>query len=136
MPVAYCLPYSRCMKDNLRPGLTRTQTYVTTIDMRARQLKADVFSTPSMISLMERTCTELTEPYLDEDEQTVGTHVEVDHWAPTKIGQSVTMDAEITEVKGKKIKYFVSASNDEGVKIGAGTQWRTVINTNRFAGGI
>jgi fluoroacetyl-CoA thioesterase len=124
------------MKDNLRPGLTRTQTYVTTIDMRARQLQADVFSTPSMISLMERTCTDLTEPYLDEDEQTVGTHVEVDHLAPTKIGQSVTMDAEIIEVKGNKIKYFVSASNDDGVKIGAGMQWRAVINTNRFAGGI
>ncbi len=124
------------MKDNLRPGLTRTQSYATTMDMRARQLKADVFSTPSMISLMERTCTDLTEPYLDEDEQTVGTHVEVDHLAPTKIGQSVIMDAEIIEVKGNKIKYFVSASNDDGVKIGAGTQWRAVINTNRFAGGI
>jgi fluoroacetyl-CoA thioesterase len=124
------------MKDNLRPGLTRTQTYVTTIDMRARQLQADVFSTPSMISLMERTCTDLTEPYLDEDEQTVGTHVEVDHLAPTKIGQSVTMDAEIIEVKGNKIKYFVSASNDDGVKIGEGMQWRAVINTSRFAGGI
>ena len=124
------------MKDNLRPGLTRTQSYATTMDMRARQLKADVFSTPSMISLMKRTCTDLTEPYLDEDEQTVGTHVEVDHLAPTKIGQSVIMDAEIIEVKGNKIKYFVSASNDDGVKIGAGTQWRAVINTNRFAGGI
>ena len=106
------------MKDSFRPGLTRTQSYVTTIDMRARQLVADVFSTPSMISLMERTCTELTEPYLEDDEQTVGTHVEVDHLAPTRIGQSVTMDAEIIEVKGNKIKYFVTASNDDGVKIG------------------
>ena len=124
------------MKDNLRPGLTRTQSYVTTLDMRARQLVADVFSTPSMIRLMERTCTELTEPYLDEDEQTVGTHVEVDHLAPTRIGRSVTMNAEIIEVKGNKIKYFVTASNDDGVAIGEGTQWRAVVNTNRFAGGV
>ena len=124
------------MKDNLRAGLSRTESYQTTIDMRARQLKADVFSTPSMISLMERTCTDLTEPYLDEDEQTVGTHVEVDHLAPTTIGQSVTMDAEIIEVKGRKIRYTVDAFNDAGVKIGAGTQWRAVVDTQRFAGGI
>ena len=136
MPVAHCLPYIHRMKDSFRPGLTRTQSYVTTIDMRARQLVADVFSTPSMISLMERTCTELTEPYLEDDEQTVGTHVEVDHLAPTRIGQSVTMNAEIIEVKGNKIKYFVTASNDDGVKIGEGTQWRAVVDTNRFAGGI
>ncbi len=123
------------MKDNLRPGLTRTETYVTTIDMRARQLKADVFSTPSMISLMERTCTELTEPYLDENEQTVGTHVDVRHLAPTRIGQSVIVTAEIIEVKGNKVRYALSARNDNGNKIGDGTHWRAVIDTAFFANG-
>jgi hypothetical protein len=39
------------MKDSLRPGVTRTTSYQTSIDMRARQLKVDVFSTPSTISL-------------------------------------------------------------------------------------
>jgi len=121
------------MTANLRPGLTRTQTYVTTIDMRARQLKADVFSTPSMISLMERTCTDLTEPYLDENEQTVGTHVDVRHLAPTRIGRSVIVTAEIIEVKDHKVRYKVSAQNDSGSKIGEGTHWRAVINTAIFA---
>ncbi|MSP40255.1 MAG: hypothetical protein EXR70_17335 [Deltaproteobacteria bacterium] len=121
------------MKDNLRTGLARTQSYVTTIEMRARQLENDVFSTPSMISLMERTCTDLTEPYLNDNEQTVGTHVDVRHLAPTKIGQSVNVSAEIIEVKGNKIRYALSASNDNAVKIGDGTHWRAVINTDNFA---
>ena len=121
------------MKDNLRPGLTRTQCYVTTIDMRARQLQADVFSTPSMISLMERTCTDLTEPYLNDNEQTVGTHVDIRHLAPTRIGQSVIVTAAIIEVKGNKIRYTLSAQNDKDVKIGDGTHWRAVINTSIFA---
>ena len=124
------------MKDSLSPGLTRSATYQTTVDMRARQLKADVFSTPSMISLMERTCTELTEPFLDENEQTVGIHIDVHHLASTRIGQSVTMNAAIIEVKGRKIRYSVDAFNDAGVKIGAGTQWRAVVDTQRFAVGI
>jgi len=124
------------MKDSLRTGLTRTASYQTTIDMRARQLKADVFSTPSMIGLMERTCTELTEPLLDDYEQTVGIHIDVRHLASTQIGQSVTMNAEIIEVKGRKIRYSVDAVNDTGVKIGEGTQWRAVVDTRQFAGGI
>ena len=124
------------MKDSLRLGLTRTATYQTTIDMRARQLKTDVFSTPSMISLMERTCTELTEPFLDENEQTVGIHIDVRHLASTRIGQAVTINAEVIEMKGRKIRYAVAAFNDDGAKIGEGTQWRAVVDTQQFAGGI
>ena len=77
-----------------------------------------------MIGLMERTCVDLTEPYLDDDEQTVGIHVDVRHIAPTKIGQSVTVTAELLEVKDNKLRYAVSATNDEGVKIGDGTHRR------------
>jgi predicted thioesterase len=122
------------MKRELTSGITRTQSYETTLEMRARQLAADVFSTPAMIGLMERTCVELTEPYLDENEQTVGIHVDVRHLAPTKIGQSVTVTAELLEVKDNKLRYAVSAKNDEGKKIGEGLHRRAVINTKRFAG--
>ncbi len=128
------LPYIPDMKNELTPGIARTRSYVTTLEMRARQLKADVFSTPAMIGLMERTCVDLTEPYLDEDEQTVGTHVDVRHMAPTKIGQSVTVTASLLEVKDHKLRYTVSATNDQGVKIGEGTHRRAIVNTERFGG--
>ena len=123
------------MKDGLVLGLKHSETYVTTLEMRARQLTADVFSTPAMIGLMERTSVELTEPYLDENEQTVGIHVDVRHMAATKIGQSVTVTSEILEVKENKIRYAVTAFNDQGIKIGEGRHRRAVINTKEFAGG-
>lgn len=129
------LPYILSMKSNVAPGITRSQNYVTTLEMRARQLEVDVFSTPAMIGLMERTCVDLTEPYLDENEQTVGIHVDVYHLAPTKIGQSITVTAELTEVKDHKLRYSLSATNDEGVKIGAGNHRRAIINTKRFGTG-
>jgi fluoroacetyl-CoA thioesterase len=75
----------------------------------------------------------LTEPYLNENEQTVGIHVDVRHLAPTRIGQGVTVTAELLEVKDNKLRYAVSATNDQGVKIGEGTHRRAVINTERFA---
>lgn len=122
------------MKNGLVPGLKHRETYVTTLEMRAQQLIADVFSTPSMISMMERTSVQLTEPYLDENEQSVGTHVDVRHMAATRIGQSVTITAEILEVKENKIRYAVTAFNDHGVKIGEGVHRRAVIDQRTFAG--
>jgi fluoroacetyl-CoA thioesterase len=123
------------MKDGLVPGPTHTQTYVTTLEMRAKQLASDIFSTPAMIGLMEYTCVLLVAPYLDENEQTVGIHVNVRHMAPTKIGQSVTVTADLLEVKDNKLRFAVSAVNDQDVKIGEGTHRRALINTKRFAGG-
>jgi fluoroacetyl-CoA thioesterase len=130
---ASALSYILFMKTSLASGLTRTALYATTMEMRAGQLENDVFSTPAMIGLMERTCVDLTEPHLDENEQTVGIHVDVYHLAPTRIGQSVTITAELTEVKDNKLRYSVSAINDQGIKIGAGNHRRAVINTQRFA---
>jgi len=122
------------MKDGLRPGLAHTQTYVTTLEMRAKQLASDIFSTPAMIGLMEYTCVLLVAPYLDENDQTVGIHVDVRHMAPTKIGQSVTVTAELLEVKdNSKLRFALRAVNDQGVKIGEGTHRRALINTKSFA---
>ena len=123
------------MKDGLRPGLANTQTYVTTTAMRATQLSSDVFSTPAMVGLMEGTCVRLVAPFLDENEQTVGIHVDVRHMAPTKIGQSVTVTVELLEIKDNKLRFSVSAENDNGVKIGEGTHRRALISTKRFASG-
>jgi len=123
------------MKEGLVPGSINEQTYVTTPAMRATQLTSSVFSTPAMIGLMEGTCVRLVQPYLDDNEQTVGIHVDVRHMAPTKIGQSVTVRAELLEIKGDKIKFAVAAINDQDVRIGEGTHRRAVINTKKFAAG-
>jgi fluoroacetyl-CoA thioesterase len=88
-----------------------------------------------MIGLMEGTCVRLVQPYLDDNEQTVGIHVDVRHMAPTKIGQSVIVTAELLEIKDHKIKFAVAATNDQGVRIGEGTHRRAVINTKKFTSG-
>jgi fluoroacetyl-CoA thioesterase len=121
------------MKDGLVPGLIIKQTYATTQQMRAIQLASDIFSTPAMIGLMEGTCVRLVEPYLEDNEQTVGIHVDVRHKAPTKIGQDVTVTVELLEVKDKKMRFAVSAFNDTGVKIGEGTHRRALVDTTKFS---
>jgi predicted thioesterase len=101
--------------------------------MRASQLTSNVFSTPAMIGLMEGTCVRLVAPFLDENEQTVGIHVDVRHLAPTKIGQKVTVTAELLEMKDNKMRFNVLAVNDQDVKIGEGTHRRALINTTKFS---
>lgn len=120
------------MKEGLVPGLRHTGSCVTTLDMRARQLTADVLSTPAMIGLMEKTSVELVTPYLEDNEQTVGTHVDVRHRAPTRIGQTIFVTAELLSCDGNKLRFAVSATNDQGIKIGEGTHRRAVVNTDQF----
>jgi predicted thioesterase len=52
--------------------------------------------------------------------------------APTKIGQRVTVTADLLEVKENKLRYAVSATNDQGAKIREGSHRRALINTGRF----
>ncbi len=120
------------MKSELQAGLKYSQSYETSEHMRAPQLThTDVLSTPSMIGLIEGTCVRLTAPYLDEGENSVGMHVDIHHLAPTKIGQGITISAEILEIAGNKIRYSVLAMNDAGVKIGEGTHRRAVIRPKK-----
>ncbi len=121
------------MKAGLINGLAHEETYVTTAEMRAKQLTNHVLSTPAMIGLMEGTCVRLLAPHLDENEQTVGFHVDVRHVAPTKIGQNVTVRVELLAIKDSKLRFAVSAVNDQGVKIGQGIHRRALIDVTRFA---
>jgi fluoroacetyl-CoA thioesterase len=73
------------------------------------------------------------EPFLDPGEQTVGIHVDVRHMAPTKIGQKVTVSAEVVEINGNKVRFKVTAINDGGVKIGEGTHRRALIQMQQFS---
>jgi len=87
-----------------------------------------------MILLMEITCSRLMAPYFEHNEQTVGFHVDVKHLAPTRIGQRVTVTVRLEEVKERRFRFSVEATNDEGVKIGEGTHLRALINLKQFAG--
>ena len=69
----------------------------------------DVFSTPSMIALMEKACKESVAPFLDEGQGTVGIRLEVDHLAATPIGQKVWVDSELIAVN-KRILTFATSS--------------------------
>ena len=124
------------MKDGLEPGVSNELTITTTPDMGITHLGPDapsMFSTPAMIQLIEGTCLSLMSRYFEAGEQSVGFHVDVYHLAPTQVGKKVTANATLKKVDGRKYTFDVECTSEGGVKIGAGTHERAVIDISRFA---
>ena len=121
------------MKDSLAPGLGFQKSEQITQNMAVSHLGegSGVYSTPAMISFMERACLEGITPHLDENEQTVGTMVHVWHRKALKVGQQVTCDCRLLERDRRRLLFAVKVTN-EGETIGEGTHERFVIDTKKF----
>ena len=87
-----------------------------------------VYSTPSMICLMELTSYKLAEAH---GHQTVGTKVNISHLKACRPGTELTATAEIIETEGRRIEFAVKVEDAEGI-IGEGTHQRYVIDPERF----
>jgi predicted thioesterase len=124
------------LKPEFAPGISDEMTITTTPDMGITHLGPDVpsmYSTPSMISLIEGTCVRLISRYVEPGEQSVGYRVDVKHLAPTRVGQAVTARVALREVNGRRCIFDVEVYNDAGVKIGEGLHERAIISIDRFA---
>ncbi len=128
------------MKDTLKPGATFQFAYKVPADKTVPnlypeahefQLMPTVFATGFMVGLMEWTCVQMLTPHLDPGEGSLGTHVDVTHVAATVPGQIVTVDAECTAVRGRRVSFKVRA-HDGIDKIGEGLHERAVVPWDKF----
>lgn len=90
-----------------------------------------VFGTPFMAALMEKAAWSAVSPFLEEGQSTVGTKLSISHVSPTPVGMTVTAEATVTLVDGKRIEFSVRAEDEAGL-IGEGTHERFVITDERF----
>ena len=91
-----------------------------------------VLATPVMIMMMENAALNAIKPYLEAGQSAVGTRVDVEHLAATPVGRTVTAEAIVTKVDGRKIEFQIEA-NDGKEKIGTGTHARMVIDLAKFS---
>ncbi len=111
----------------LKPGMSAELVRVVDDSLVVKHVGGDgVFSTPSMIGLMERAGIEAVQPHLPEGHTTVGFEVNVKHIAPTPKGKTVRVRAELTAVDGRKLTFNVEAHDDEK-KVGYGTHRRAIV---------
>jgi fluoroacetyl-CoA thioesterase len=90
-----------------------------------------VLATPMMVTLMENAALKAVEQALPEGSTTVGTHLEVSHKAATPLGMKARAEAELIEMKGKKLIFKVTAY-DECEMIGEGTHIRYIVSIDQF----
>src|SRR5438874_5814195 len=117
------------MKSSLTTGLTARREVV--ID-EARCIgfmgkEGMVYATPRMVSDVEYACRELLLEHLDAGEDSVGTHISIDHLAATPLGLEATIEAQIVEIDRRKIVFSFSLKDIE--EVGRGKHVRFVGET-------
>ncbi len=91
-----------------------------------------VLATPVMIMIMENAALNAMKPYLDAGETALGTRVDVRHMSATPAGRSVTGEAEVSKIDGRRIEFAIRATEGTEV-IGIGTHERVVIDLAKFS---
>ena len=87
-----------------------------------------VYATPRMVSDVEYACRDFLLQHLDAGEDSVGTHVSIDHLAATPMGLEVQIKIEIAEVDRRKVAFSFSVK-DSIEEVGRGTHVRFVVET-------
>ncbi|MFZ5689847.1 MAG: thioesterase family protein [Pseudomonadota bacterium] len=90
-----------------------------------------VLATPVMINMMEAAALDAIENLLPAGHQSLGTHLDVGHYAATPVGMTLRATAEVTKIDGRNVTFRVEAFDDKE-RIGDGTHTRVVVNVDRF----
>ena len=120
--------------DLLKPGVSAQKDETVTDKNSAAALGSggiDVFSTPSMIALMERAAYSAVQDLLPAAWSTVGTELNIKHLSATPLGMKVYATAELLSVDGRTLSFKVEAFDEAG-KIGEGTHGRFIIEVEKF----
>jgi fluoroacetyl-CoA thioesterase len=128
------------MKDSLKPGLTHRLEFTVPHGKTVPYLYPEsdiyrgmpsVFATGFMVGLFEWACVELLRDYLNDGEGSLGTHIDVSHEAATPPGFTVTVDARLAEIDGRRLVFAVEAHDGVDL-IGRGRHERMLVKWARF----
>ena len=128
------------MKPELQPGHTYTMRYTVPANRTVPNLlpeapgfadMPEVLATGYMVGILEWACVESIQEFLEENELTLGTHVDFSHKAPTVPGSTVTIDVTVTKVSGRSLEFEIRA-RDDYAEISTGTHRRGVVPRDAF----
>lgn len=118
------------MKPSLKAGLTSKKQIVVDESRCIGFMGKEgmVYATPRMVSDVEYACRDFLLEHLDPGEDSVGSHVTIDHLAATPIGLAVTIETKIAEVDRRKVTFEFSV-RDPVEEVGRGRHVRFVVDT-------
>jgi predicted thioesterase len=90
-----------------------------------------VLATPHVVLLAERAAVAAVEGHVPAGHTTVGYRVQLDHLAPVAVGESVTADATLETIEGRRLTFRVSVKYRNGL-VAAGRITRVAVEQERF----
>jgi fluoroacetyl-CoA thioesterase len=123
------------MNSRPRIGMTGEERFVVETKHAIDFADADmppVLSTPWLIWFLEHAARNALLPWLDPGESTVGTEIEVEHFAATPLGHTVVCTARVVGSEGNEV-WFQMEARDEAERVAKGFHKRRVISKRRFA---
>jgi predicted thioesterase len=118
----------------LAPGRTATASLVVDDGDTALALRSGdvpVLSTPRLVALGEEATCRVIEGAIDESRTTVAVRVRFDHFAPVRVGSTVTAEAILARVEGRRLTFTISARDGSGL-VGAGRVTRVIVDRQAF----
>lgn len=122
------------MLDDVVPGLSEAVSIVVGADDTAIAMGSgdvEVLATPRIIALVEAAAVASLAGRLLATHTSVGTHVALDHLAPSPVGAKVTAEATVTAVEGRRVTFTVEAHMGDSV-VARGEHVRVVVRRDGF----
>ncbi|MDQ3293231.1 MAG: thioesterase [Actinomycetota bacterium] len=118
----------------LEPGLSGSASLQVGVDDTAKALHSgdvEVLGSPRVVALAEEASIAAVAGALPPGQTTVGMRFQLDHLAPAAIGATVTADATLEKVEGRRLTFTVSINDERGL-VACGKVTRVVVETDRF----
>lgn len=118
----------------IRPGLTgevRIKVTPETFASTFGNAGVDVLATLYLLASFEQAANQAVRSHLEPGQVTVGTHLAMDHFAPTPEGMTATVRATLEEVRGPRLDYSIEVA-DEVEVVGRGRHVRYIVELDRF----
>lgn len=126
------------MKDTLKEGLKTTRRFTVDEDRVITFLAGGddvrVYGTPYVIRDIEQTCRDMLLEHLDGGEDSLGTHVDIAHMAPTLLGMWADITVEIAKLDGRAVTFNVSVADPVDAKVAKGSHSRFIIDVDKVKG--
>jgi fluoroacetyl-CoA thioesterase len=94
--------------------------------------EVDVLGTPRALALAEAATIRAAAASLAPGQTTVGTRVELDHLAPSRVGATVRAEARLVDRTARRLTFEVRLTQD-GRPVATGLVTRAVVDRARFA---
>ncbi len=104
-----------------------------TEELTAKQIGLGVlvFSTPSLVQILEIAALRCVAPYLPKTHTTVGTGICIRHLKATPLGDKIRAKAKLIKQDGPKLEFEVEAWDSTG-KVAEGKHYRYIVEKEKF----